>query len=128
MNLCDTIRTDCYTEHHDSLYCPILEVDKHVNPVEAHYAKTLQWLCEDDQACSDFIIGGWWYDLVKHATLECVDHPYPVDDRYFEQILKDPTMPALETFALSLDLILIPIYRNYPSLNLAKVYTVIWML
>ncbi len=92
VNLCDTFQTYCYTEHHDSLYCPVLEVDKHLNPVEAHYAKTLQWLCEDDQDCSDLIIGGWWYDLIKQTTLECIDHPYPVDQKYFEQILKDPTL------------------------------------
>ena len=30
--------------------------------------------------------------MIKQATLQCVDHPYPVDDRYFEQILKDPSL------------------------------------
>ena len=101
VDLCDSIQKVCYTEHHDSLYCSVLEVDKHINPVEAHYAKTLEWLCEDNQECSDFIIGGWWYDLMKYATLECVDHPYPVDGKYFEQILNDPTLTCYDDFDIS---------------------------
>ncbi len=96
VNLCDSFQTYCYTAHHDSIYCPVLETDKHINPVEAHYAKTLEWLCEDDQDCSDFIIGGWWYDLLKHGTLECIDHPYPTGEEYFKQILTDPSLQCYE--------------------------------
>ncbi|NND33661.1 MAG: hypothetical protein HKN76_13820 [Saprospiraceae bacterium] len=96
MNLCDSIIPYCTTEHHDTLWCSVLEQDKHVNPIAAHYAKTLQWLCEDEQECSDFIIGGWWYDLIKKATLECIDHPYPVNDQYLKQIFNDPSLECFE--------------------------------
>ncbi len=92
VDLCDSIMTYCGTEHHDSLYCAVLEEDKHVSPIEAHYAQTLRWLCEDESECSDLIIGGWWYDLIKYATLECIDHPYDVDERYLRKIFEDPTL------------------------------------
>ncbi|NND06191.1 MAG: hypothetical protein HKN87_07415, partial [Saprospiraceae bacterium] len=92
VNLCDNVVSYCGTEHHDSLYCAVLEQDKHIDPIEAHYAETLRWLCEDESACSDFIIGGWWYDLIKYATLECVDHPYEVNEEYLKQIFADPTL------------------------------------
>ena len=104
VNLCDDFVTYCGTAHHDSLYCAVLETDKHINPVEAHYAKTLEWLCEDNTPCSDFILGGWWYDLIKTATLNCVDHPYPVDEKYLTQILQDPSLACLEDPAAIADL------------------------
>ena len=96
MNLCDSIIPYCTTEHHDTLWCSVLEQDKHVNPIAAHYAENLRWLCEDEQDCSDFIIGGWWYDLIKHATLECIDHPYPVNDQYLKQIFNDPSLECFD--------------------------------
>jgi len=74
----------------------VLEQDKHVNPIEAHYAKNLQWLCEDNQACSELVLAGWLYDLIKYASLECIDHPYPVDDQYIRNILKDPSLDCGE--------------------------------
>ncbi|MCB0688164.1 MAG: T9SS type A sorting domain-containing protein, partial [Saprospiraceae bacterium] len=98
VNLCDSIIPYCTTEHHDTLWCSVLEKDKHINPIEAHYASTLQWLCEDQQECNSLVIGGWWYDLIRQATLECIDHPYPVNDKYFEQILKDPSLTCTNEF------------------------------
>ncbi len=92
VDLCDSIMPYCTTEHHDTLWCSVLEKDKHLNPIEAHYAENLKWLCEDGQECNALVIGGWWYDLIKYATLNCVDHPYPVDDQYLQQIFKDPTL------------------------------------
>ncbi|MDH3246318.1 MAG: hypothetical protein OEM26_16965, partial [Saprospiraceae bacterium] len=92
VNLCDDRELYCYTEHHDSIWCSILETDKAINPVEAHYAKTLQWLCEDNQQCNGFVLGGWWWDLLKYGTLDCVDHPYPVDDAYFKKLFQDPSL------------------------------------
>ncbi|MCB0665683.1 MAG: T9SS type A sorting domain-containing protein [Saprospiraceae bacterium] len=98
VSLCDSIIPYCTTEHHDTLWCSVLEQDKHLNPIEAHYAETLRWLCEDQQECNSLVIGGWWYDLIKYATLECIDHPYPVDDKYLQQIFKDPTLECTDQF------------------------------
>ncbi len=104
VDLCDDIEYYCSTEHHDTIWSARLHPDKHENPIEAHYYETLRWLCEDGQDCNSLVIGGWWYDLMKHATLECVDHPYPVDDRYFEQIWKDATLDCTgdDNYAASL--------------------------
>lgn len=98
VNLCDSIVAYCTTEHHDTIWCSVLEQDKHVNPIEAHYAETLRWLCEDQQECNALVIGGWWYDLIRSATLDCMDHPYPVDERYLKQIFSDPTLECTEDF------------------------------
>lgn len=96
VDLCDSIRPYCTTDHHDTLWCGVLETDPYKNEIEAHYAQTLQWLCEDGSDCAPLVVGGWWYDLIKEATLECKDHPYPVDENYLNQILKDPTLTCEE--------------------------------
>jgi hypothetical protein len=95
VNLCDSIIPYCVTEHHDTLWCSVLEKDKHLNPIEAYYAEVLQWLCEDGQECNALVIGGWWYDLIRQATLSCIDHPYPVDEQYLLQILTDPSLECI---------------------------------
>ncbi|MCB0669897.1 MAG: hypothetical protein KDC80_28925, partial [Saprospiraceae bacterium] len=98
INLCDSIDT-CYVgEHHDLLMQAFLENNKHVDPVEAHYAKTLEWLCNDGQACGEVIYNAWQFDLMKHATLNCLDHPYAVDDQYFENLFRQ----ALNDYDFSL--------------------------
>ncbi len=88
VDLCDSVRAACYDEH-DTIWCAELEQDKHVDEVEAHYYKTMKWLKEDGRECSDLLWNAWKYDLLKHGTLACQDHPYPVDEHYFKRHLKD---------------------------------------
>ena len=102
VDLCDQRDFYCSTAHHDSLWCAVLERDKHINPVEAYYAKTLKWLCEDGQDCNSLVLAGWWYDLIRAATLDCTDHPYQVNDHYLQKIMNDPTLNC-ETGDLSVD-------------------------
>jgi hypothetical protein len=92
VNLCDSLQLECYSEHHDSLWCAVLESDKHVNPIEAHYAKAMQWLCEDGSDCAGLILAGWWYDLVKYGTIDCIDHPYEVDENYLRELFLNPDL------------------------------------
>ncbi len=91
VDLCDDVDFFCETEHHDSLWISRLETDKHINPVEAHYAKQLDWITGDAEACNVFLFYGWLYDLIKVATLECVDHPYPVDEHYLDDLIRSLT-------------------------------------
>ena len=89
VDLCDDdYHVACYDEH-DTIWCSDLETDKHVDEVEAHYYKTMKWLKEDGRPCTDILWNAWKYDLCKYRTLECVDHPYPVDDHYFKKLLKE---------------------------------------
>jgi len=103
VNLCDDLEYICDTEHHDSLWCATLETDKHVNPIEAHYAKAIQWLCADKQECAAALLTGWAYDLMKYATLDCIDHPYPTDEHYFRDILDQCAIPVDSTSFERLD-------------------------
>ncbi|NND07657.1 MAG: T9SS type A sorting domain-containing protein [Saprospiraceae bacterium] len=96
VDLCDTIVPVCYTEHYDTVWCSTLEQDKHINPIEAHYAKQLEWLCSDKSACSSLLLAGWAYDLMKYATLHCKDHPYEVDDAYFKALLDECDLDDLD--------------------------------
>ncbi len=89
VDLCDDSELVCVSEHHDSVWCARLESDKHVNPIEAHYAKTIDWLCQDGQDCSSLVLAGYAYDLVKYATIDCIDHPYDVTGHDLLKILKD---------------------------------------
>ncbi|MBK8504467.1 MAG: hypothetical protein IPL46_21035 [Saprospiraceae bacterium] len=89
VNLCDDIHFLFNTEHHDSVWCARLESDKHINPVEAHYQQAIEWLCNDGQVCSYPVLMGWFYDLVKYATLECIEHPYAVDANYLDKLIGD---------------------------------------
>jgi len=92
INLCDSI-DDCWVgEHGDTIWQSILQEDKHLDEVEAHYAKTLEWLCEDNQACGDVIYNAWQYDLMKHATLDCIEHPYEVGEDYFRGLIKNAVL------------------------------------
>ncbi|NND35012.1 MAG: T9SS type A sorting domain-containing protein [Saprospiraceae bacterium] len=85
IDLCDSTQVCCTTEHHDTLRMAFLEPDKDRDPVEAHYAKTLDWLRNDNTPCGNLIYNSWQYALMKHATLKCVEHPYPVNDNYFRE-------------------------------------------
>lgn len=86
IELCDSVRACCATDHYDTLRMAFLEEDKHVDAVEAHYAKTLDWFRNDNVACGNLIYNSWQYALMKYATLNCVDHPYPVGDEYFREV------------------------------------------
>ena len=92
--LCDDVDSCFITEHHDTIWQANLETDKNIDPVEAHYAKTLDWFCNDDIPCGDILYNAWQYDLMKYATLKCREHPYDVDEEYFrgllDQAIEDP--------------------------------------
>ena len=88
MNLCDDLDLLCVGAHHDSIWCPTLEKDKNINPIEAHYAKTLEWLCSDGQDCSSLILAGWTYDLIKYATLQCKGYGQ-ISTAAFNKLLED---------------------------------------
>jgi hypothetical protein len=94
VELCDSLVNCWVSEHHDTLWQPWLQPDKHLDPVEAHYRKTLDWLWNDNVACGDLMYNAWQYDLMKHAYLNCVEHPYEVgsEDFYglFREAIKDP--------------------------------------
>lgn len=88
VDLCDSIFVLGAGDHHDSLYFPVLEKNEHLSQIEAHYAQTIDWLCKDGGSCTLPFLLGWTYDLMKWGTLNCQEHPYPVNDMYFDQILK----------------------------------------
>ncbi len=94
IDLCDSVKVVCSGPHGDSIYSAFLEPDKHKGDhnfnaeVEAHYAKNLEWWCTDGVPCGELIYNSWLYDLMKFATLECIDHPYPVDAQYFRHIFE----------------------------------------
>ena len=88
IDLCDSVDICWISEHHDTIWQSILESDKHIDPVEAHYAKTLEWLCEDGTPCAEIIYNSWIYALMKHATIKCKEHPYDVDDHYFRDLFE----------------------------------------
>ncbi|MBK8505309.1 MAG: DUF11 domain-containing protein [Saprospiraceae bacterium] len=71
INLCDSLIPCFVSEHGDTLWQAILETDKHLDSVEAHYAKQLVWWKEDGLGCGDLLWNAWQYDLMKFATLQC---------------------------------------------------------
>ena len=89
VDLCDDYHVACYNDHYDTLWCADLEDNKHIDEVEAHYYKTMQWLKEDGRECSELLWNAWVYDLCKYYMLNCVDHPYEVDEHYFNKLLKE---------------------------------------
>ena len=88
IDLCDSVQKCCSGPHGDTLYAAVLETDKHIDEVEAHYAKTLDWLCYDGVPCGNILYNAWQYDLMKYATLKCIDHPYEVDGQYFRHLFE----------------------------------------
>lgn len=85
IDLCDSISACYVDDHHDTLWVANLETDKSKDAVEAHYAQTLRWLCEDDTPCGELIYNAWLYDLMKYATLHCNPHLYGVNEEYFKE-------------------------------------------
>jgi hypothetical protein len=88
IDLCDSVKKCCSGPHGDTLYTAFLQPDKHIDEVEAHYAKTLEWLCYDGVPCGNILYNAWQYDLMKYATLKCIDHPYEVDNQYFRHLFE----------------------------------------
>jgi hypothetical protein len=80
VDLCDDVEFCYESEHHDTLWRAVLEEDKNEDEVEAHYAKFLAWMSQDGVPCGDIIYNAWMYDLMKYATINCVDHPYELTD------------------------------------------------
>ncbi|NND35101.1 MAG: T9SS type A sorting domain-containing protein [Saprospiraceae bacterium] len=106
VDLCDDVHFLFSGEHHDSVWCVQLEEDKHINPVEAHYAKAIDWLCQDGQLCSYPVLMGWFYDLVKYGTLDCIEHPYEVDQSYLDNLFlenygEDAFLDVFQSLVLS---------------------------
>ncbi len=89
VDLCDSLIYVCETEHHDSLWCAVIEADKHINPVEAHYQQALEWLCQDRRACTLPFLLGWTYDLLQYGTKDCREHPYPVDADFVDRMIDE---------------------------------------
>ncbi len=89
IDLCDSIDACWISEHHDTLWQALLQPDKHRDEVEAHYAKTLDWLCNDDVPCGDIIYNAWQYDLIKYATTQCREHPYEVGAHHIRKLIEE---------------------------------------
>jgi len=90
----------CYiSEHHDTLRQAILESDKLCDPVEAHYATYMEWLCNDGTACGEILYNAWIYDLIKYGTINCVDHPYDVDEAHIRKLIKEMTTWSFDAAA-----------------------------
>jgi len=79
------------TAHGDSLFIANLDENAYIDPVEAHYRNAIDWLCEDGRACTYPLLMGWAYDLIKYASLDCREHPYPVDASYLDHLLHEMT-------------------------------------
>ncbi len=89
VDLCDTLDWCCVANHNDTLWQTWLETDKHIDEVEAHYAKTMEWLKSDNVPCGDIIYNAWQYDLMKYATQVCADPSYPIDDATFRHVFEE---------------------------------------
>ncbi len=96
--------TPCYVgPHYDTLWVANLETDKNCDPVEAHYAKLLDWWCNDGVPCGELLYDAWLYDLIKYGTKECREHPYEIDDHYIHELILQAGDPyhGGETFSES---------------------------
>ncbi len=70
VEICDSLVVH-YEDDHHTVYAPYLSRDKTEEPIEAHYAKTIEWLDTDGDRCGKMIAGAWHYALQKHATVDC---------------------------------------------------------
>ncbi|MDH3651467.1 MAG: hypothetical protein OEQ53_17425, partial [Saprospiraceae bacterium] len=96
IDLCDSVEYCWISEHHDTIWQAFLEPDKRKDPIEAHYAKVLQWLWEDEEPCSELLYNAWIYDLLKYGTIECTPGHY-VDEHYFDELIKKVLLDQIET-------------------------------
>ncbi|MCB0685815.1 MAG: hypothetical protein KDC53_04800, partial [Saprospiraceae bacterium] len=122
MNLCDSLLFVGIDEHHDSLFTAVLEENRHLNPLEAHYSETIKWLCEQGGICSYPVLLGWAYDLMRYAVKDCREHPYAVNDQYIQDLIRSwlPNVDSslwLATVFSCLDTNSTPIYGSTPGLN-----------
>ncbi|NND31196.1 MAG: hypothetical protein HKN76_01305, partial [Saprospiraceae bacterium] len=85
VDLCSKLDTCYISKHHDTIWQPVLETNKDIDEVEAHYANILKWLCEDETLCGEIVYNAWIYDLMKYASLECKEHAYDFD---FKKVFK----------------------------------------
>ncbi len=86
VDFCDDIEPHGTTAKGDTIWGVVLSDDKDVDPVEAHYAKTIEWLAGDGQLCADVLANAWIYSLLEYATVECVGL---LDEHDFLQAFKD---------------------------------------
>ncbi len=70
------------SDHNDTIRMPIL-TDKDSQEVLSHYARTMEWLCEDGRPCAQLLYRGWLFDLMKYSSTVCGDHPYALPDDHF---------------------------------------------
>ncbi len=89
VDLCDSSQVCWVTEHHDTLFIPVLESDKHQDEVEAHYAKTLDWLYHDGGVCYDILYNAWMYDLMKYTTIGCQTTDYDEHSDAFRKLVEE---------------------------------------
>jgi len=89
VDFCNEIEACYVNEHNDTIYQVVLERNKSIDEVEAHYAKTLDWFCEDGQSCGELLYSAWLYQLMKYATMECRDHPYDFDEMAFNKLFQE---------------------------------------
>ncbi|NND06690.1 MAG: T9SS type A sorting domain-containing protein [Saprospiraceae bacterium] len=69
INLCDSVLDTC--SYHDvGLKMAHLDSDSE-NPVEAHYAREMDWLEEDGGACADLLLNAWKFDLLYYGSKAC---------------------------------------------------------
>ncbi|MBK8503968.1 MAG: T9SS type A sorting domain-containing protein [Saprospiraceae bacterium] len=98
VDLCDSLDTICVNSHGDTLWLPHLETDKHINPVEAHYAQNLQWWKEDGGPCSNIIYNSWIYDLIRRGTYNCKDHPYEYHLEHVDALIQECLPSVMNQF------------------------------
>ncbi|MBK8505255.1 MAG: T9SS type A sorting domain-containing protein [Saprospiraceae bacterium] len=72
VDLCDARDTLC-TYHGQVIFRPILQPDKKLNEIEAHYAKTLKWLEQDQNTCNRMLLNAWNYGLLEASYKQCGD-------------------------------------------------------
>ncbi|MDH3648675.1 MAG: hypothetical protein OEQ53_03275, partial [Saprospiraceae bacterium] len=87
LDLCDSLDYICINEHEDTLWKAVLETDKNIDPVEAHYAQILEGWKYDDVPCANIVYNAWQYDLIKHAMIECKEHPYEISDDNVRELI-----------------------------------------
>lgn len=70
IDLCDSLTYVANTPD-GPIWRSELAGDEIDNPVAAHYRKTLEWLEIDGGVCNELLAAGWYYDLMKYATVIC---------------------------------------------------------
>ncbi len=87
LDLCDSMEYVCVNEHEDTLWKSVLETDKNIDPVESHYAQQLKEWSHQEVPCANIIYNAWQYDLIKHAMMQCREHPYEITDDHIRDFI-----------------------------------------